>query len=168
MSGPLRIASSAEAEALVGRPLGVSEELVVDQERIDGFAQATGDMQWIHVDPVRAAEGPFGATIAHGYLTLSLLPVLAAQIYTLDFGTARLNYGVNRVRFVAPVKVGSTVRAEASFQDVRRAPAGTYVTTSFTVSAVGESKPACVAETVVLVVGESATTPAADVPLRQG
>lgn len=153
MSGPRRIASSREAEALVGQVLGVSEPLMIDQGRIDAFAEATGDRQWIHVDPVRAADGPFGGTIAHGYLTLSLLPVMAAQTYALDFGAARLNYGVNRVRFITPVRAGSTVRAHASFQDVRRGEAGTYITTSFTVSVEDETKPACVAETIVLVVG---------------
>jgi len=147
------ISSVEEAEKLIGEPLGVSDGLTVDQARIDAFADATGDHQWIHVDTERAAAGPFGATIAHGYLTLSLLPLLGSQIYRLDFGSARLNYGTNKVRFPSPVLVGSTLRAEATFTDVRRAPQGTFITTRVTITADGAEKPGCVAETMVLVVG---------------
>lgn len=149
-----RIASSAEAQQLIGVPLGTSDGLLVDQARIDAFAAATGDFQWIHVDPERASRGPFGATIAHGYLTLSLVPILAQQIYALDFGTARLNYGSNKVRFPTPVLVDSTLRATAEFADVRRETQGTFITTRFTVTADGAVKPALVAETITLVVGE--------------
>jgi acyl dehydratase len=146
------IGSIAEAEALVGQSLGTSEGLLITQERVDTFADATGDHQWIHVDPVRAVDGPFGTTIAHGYLTLSLIPVLASQVYQLRFGEARLNYGLNKVRFPAPVAVGSTVRISAEFAEIRRAEQGAYVTTRFTITADGAS-PACVAEMVVLVLG---------------
>jgi len=149
------IASVEEAEELVGASLGVSEGLVIDQARIDAFAEATGDHQWIHVDPARAAEGPYGTTIAHGYLTLSLIPVLASRIYSVGFGSARLNYGSNKVRFPAPVPVGSTLRAEAVLADVRRGPQGTFLTTRLTITADGAERPACVAETVTLVVGDS-------------
>ena len=148
------IASSAEAKELIGQPLGQSEGLVVDQERIDRFAEATGDHQWIHVDPERAASGPFGATIAHGYLTLSLVPLLGSQVYSLDFGTAKLNYGSNKVRFPSPVRVGSTLRATAELVEVRPEPQGTFITTRFTITADGADKPACIAETMTLVVGE--------------
>jgi acyl dehydratase len=152
---PRVIASSIEAKELVAQPLGQSEGLLIDQERIDLFADATGDRQWIHVDPARAANGPFGATVAHGYLTLSLLPHLCSEVYTLGFGTARLNYGSNKVRFPSPVKVGSTLRASAELIDVREEMQGTFVTTRVTITADGADKPACIAETMTLVVGES-------------
>jgi len=149
------IASSAEAKELVGQLLGHSDGLLVDQSRIDMFAEATEDRQWIHVEPERAATGPFGDTIAHGYLTLSLLPQLCSQIYTLDFGTARLNYGANKVRFPSPVKVGATLRASAELVDVRSEIQGTFITTRVIIAADGADKPACVAETMTLVLGES-------------
>ena len=148
------IGSSADAEKLIGEDLGVSEGVLIDQRRIDTFAEATGDFQWIHVDAVRAAAGPFGSTIAHGYLTLSLLPRLASQVYSLDFGTARLNYGSNKVRFPSPVPVGSVLRATPRIVDVRRAPQGTYVTTQVTIQADGAAKPACVVEAVALIIEE--------------
>lgn len=149
-----QISSIADAQELVGQVLGPSDGVLVEQERIDIFAEATGDHQWIHTDPSRAATGPFGATIAHGYLTLSLLPVLAAGIYTLGFGSARLNYGSNRVRFPSPVKVGATLRATAQLIDVRTEPQGTFITTRITITADGADKPACIAETITLVVYE--------------
>ncbi|WP_017936453.1 MaoC family dehydratase [Nocardioides sp. Iso805N] len=158
------IASSAEAEALVGQPLGTSDGLLIDQDRVDLFADATGDHQWIHVDAEKAAAGPFGGTIAHGYLTLSLVPILSSRIYAIGFGTSRLNYGCNKVRFPTPVRVGSTVRASAELTDVRREAQGTYLTTRVTISVDGEAKPACVAETVVLVLGEDAADAAAPTP----
>jgi len=155
---PRLIGSVAEAEALVGQPLGTSGGLLVTQERIEAFADATGDHQWIHVDPEKAAEGPFGATIAHGYLTLSLIPGLTGEVYQLAFGSARLNYGLNKVRFPSPVPVGSVVRMSAELTEVRRAAQGAYITTRFTITADGASKPACIAEMVVLVVGEALET----------
>lgn len=151
----LVIASAAEAEALVGQTLEGGDGLLVDQARIDAFADATGDHQWIHVDATRAASGPFGATVAHGYLTVSLIPVLAADVLKLDFGSARVNYGSNKVRFPMPVRVDSTLRLTAVIVEVRREPQGTFLTTRYTVTADGAPKPACVAETVVLVVGEA-------------
>lgn len=150
------IKSADEALSLVGEPLGVSEAVSIDQERINAFADATGDHQWIHVDPERAASGPFGKTIAHGYLTLSLIPLLAAQIYRFDFGDARLNYGSNKVRFPATVPVGSAVQASATLLEVRSATQGTFITTQITITVEGAAKPACVAETIVLIVGETA------------
>lgn len=147
------IDSVEEAEKLIGESLGVSQGLLIDQNRIDAFADATEDRQWIHIDRAKAGAGPFGATIAHGYLTLSLVPKLGSEIYRLDFGVARLNYGTNKVRFPSPVKVGSVLHAEATITGVRRANQGVYITTRITITADGAEKPSCVAETIVLVVG---------------
>ena len=139
-----------EVAAAVGEELGTSEWVEIDQERVDRFADATGDHQWIHVDVERAASGPFGGTIAHGYLTLSLVPWLGSQVFELDTPGAKLNYGVNKVRFPNPVRVGSRVRATVSVADVVDIPAGKQLTLGYVVEIEGESKPACVAETVVL------------------
>ncbi len=140
-----------QVRAAVGEELGPSTPLVIDQDRIDAFAAATGDHQWIHVDPERAAAGPFGTTIAHGYLTLSLLPLFGADLYRLDFGGARINYGANKIRFPAPVPVGSTLTATATVTDVTDGPAGAVLTVKYVVSAAGAAKPALVAETLVVV-----------------
>ncbi|MDA3644210.1 MaoC family dehydratase [Saccharopolyspora indica] len=144
--------SLAEVEAAFGDELGPTEPLVITQERIDAFADATGDHQWIHTDPARAASGPYGSTIAHGYLTLSLLPHFGRQLFALDFGTARINYGVNKVRFPAPVPVGSALRARATFADLRESANGATLTTRYTVEREGAEKPACVAEMLVVLV----------------
>ncbi|GAA2087395.1 MaoC family dehydratase [Aeromicrobium tamlense] len=140
----------AEIAASSGTELGVSSWIEIHQDRIDMFADATGDRQWIHVDPERAADGPFGATIAHGYLTLSLLPFLGAQVYAFAGDRARVNYGLNRVRFMAPVKVGSKVRNRVEVLDVRDIEKGQQVTLQHTVEIEGSEKPACIAETVTL------------------
>ena len=137
------------AEA-VGEDLGSTDWLEVTQERVDAFAEATGDHQWIHVDVERARSGPFGGTIAHGYLTLSLIPQFTPQLFDLDTPGAKLNYGVNKVRFPNPVKVGSKIRASAQIAEVTDVPAGKQMVTRYTIDIDGESKPACVAETVVL------------------
>jgi acyl dehydratase len=134
----------------VGEDLGSTDWLEVTQQRVDAFADATGDHQWIHVDVERAAYGPFGGTIAHGYLTLSLIPQFTPQLFSLETPGARLNYGVNKVRFPNPVKVGSRIRANASIAEVTDVPAGKQMVTRYTVEIDGETKPACVAETVVL------------------
>jgi len=134
----------------VGEDLGTSEWLEVTQDRVDAFADATGDHQWIHVDVERAANGPFGGTIAHGYLTLSLIPLFSAQIFALETPGARLNYGVNKVRFPTPVRVGSRVRATATVAEVTDVPAGKQMVTRYVLEIEGQDKPACVAETVVL------------------
>ncbi|HEX6248832.1 MAG TPA: MaoC family dehydratase [Nocardioidaceae bacterium] len=139
-----------ELSDAAGQELGTSDWLLVDQERVNAFADATGDHQWIHVDVDRAADGPFGGTIAHGYLTLSLVPMFAAQIFSLETPGAKLNYGVNKVRFPNPVKVGSRIRCTASLGEVTDIPAGKQLTTRYVVEIEGEEKPACVAETVVL------------------
>ena len=134
----------------VGSELGVSEWVQVSQERIDLFADATGDRQWIHVDPERAAQGPFGATIAHGYLTLSLLPFLGAQVYAFAGDVARVNYGLNKVRFMTPVVVGSKVRNRVTLVDASDIERGQQITLRHQIEIKGQDKPACVAETVTL------------------
>ncbi len=140
----------AEVAAASGEDLGTSEWLTIEQDRVDRFAEATGDHQWIHVDVGRAATGPFGGTIAHGYLTLSLVPFLGSQVFALETPGAKLNYGVNKVRFPSPVLVGKRVRAHVTLAEVAEIPAGQQITLRYTVEIDGEAKPACVAETVVL------------------
>jgi len=139
-----------ELAGLTGQPLGTSEWLEIDQDRVDRFADATGDHQWIHVDVERAAAGPFGGTIAHGYLTLSLVPALGAQVFALETPGAKLNYGVNKVRFPSPVRVGSRIRDHVTLGEVTDLPAGKQITFRHTIEIEGQDKPACVAETVVL------------------
>ncbi len=139
-----------ELEAATGESLGSSDWLTIDQQRIDTFAEATGDHQWIHVDVERSKDGPFGGTVAHGYLTLSLLPMLGQQVFSLDTPGAKLNYGVNKVRFPNPVLVGSRVRAHAELGGVVDVPAGKQMTLKWSIEIEGVDKPACVAETVVL------------------
>jgi len=144
-----------ELTAAVGEDLGTSDWITIEQERVNRFADATGDHQWIHVDVERAASGPFGGTIAHGYLTLSLVPFLGAQVLSLETPGAKLNYGVNKVRFPAPVLVGSRVRDTVSVKEVTDLPSGKQLVLGHTVEIEGpdgqvQDKPACVAETVVL------------------
>ena len=124
---------AAEIAAAAGTTLGSSEWLTITQDRIDLFADATGDRQWIHVDPERAAEGPFGATIAHGYLTLSLLPFLGASVFAFAGDRARVNYGLNRVRFPAPVRSGSRVRGRFTLQSVEPIQGGVQAVVTGTV-----------------------------------
>jgi acyl dehydratase len=137
-----------ELPALVGRPLGLSEWVRVDQDCIDRFAQATGDAQWIHVDPARAAAGPFGGTVAHGYLTLSLLPALAATAFRVTDSRMGVNYGLNRVRFPAPVPVGSLLRGHFTLLRCEPCEGGLQLTTEVRVEHEGSDKPVCVAETL--------------------
>lgn len=139
-----------EVAGAVGEQLGTSDWLTIDQDRVNQFADATGDHQWIHVDVERSKAGPFGGTIAHGYLTLSLIPYLGAQVFALDTPGAKLNYGVNKVRFPNPVLVGSRVRSHVSVADVSDLPKGKQLTLKHTVEIEDQDKPACVAETVVL------------------
>jgi acyl dehydratase len=138
----------ADLQALVGQSLGCSDWLTVDQQRIDLFAQATGDHQWIHVDPERAAQGPFGSTIAHGFLTLSLLPVLSESAYEIGDARMGVNYGLNRVRFTAPVPVGSRVRAQVRLTAYTPIDGGAQLTTEVTVEREGADKPVCIAESL--------------------
>lgn len=139
-----------EVAAAVGEELGTGEWLEIDQQRVDTFADATGDHQWIHVDVEQAASGPFGGTIAHGYLTLSLIPLLGNTIVSFETPGAKLNYGVNKVRFPSPVLVGKSLRSTITLTACDDLPAGKQVTLKHVVEISGETKPACVAETVVL------------------
>ncbi len=141
------VASVVEA---VGEELGASDWVTIDQARIDLFAESTGDHQWIHVDPVRALAGPFGSTIAHGYLTLSLIPALSEEIFELGMSGPKLNYGINKVRFPSPVPVGSRVRAHVDVVDAIEAGSGTQVVIRTIIEIEGTERPACVAETVIL------------------
>lgn len=135
-----------QLRAAVGTGVGVSGWITVEQSRIDTFADATDDHQWIHVDEGRAAEGPFGATIAHGFLSLSLLPVLVARVYRVEGARMAVNYGLNRVRFTAPVPVGSRVRADVELVEVTDVADGVQVTSKVTVEIEGSQRPALVAE----------------------
>jgi acyl dehydratase len=134
---------------LIGKELGPTEWFEVDQKRIDGFAKATDDPQWIHTDPVRAADGPFGTTIAHGFLTLSLCVPLMTQALALDGYRMGINYGVNKVRFPAPVPSGSRVRARFTVQSVEEVPGGEQGVVLAAVEREGGDKPVCVAELVL-------------------
>jgi acyl dehydratase len=134
---------------LIGQELGPTEWLEVAQERIDEFAHATDDPQWIHVDPVRAAAGPFGTTIAHGFLTLSLCIPLLADALVLDGYRMGINYGVNEVRFPAPVPSGSRIRARFTVQSVEEVVGGDQGVILATVEREGSDKPVCVAELVL-------------------
>jgi acyl dehydratase len=141
--------SADELRAAAGQHLGYSDWHVVDQERIDRFADATGDHQWIHVDPEKAKLGPFGTTIAHGYLTLSLIPWLMSEIVAYDGVRMGINYGTNKVRFPAPVPVNSRVRAGAELiaaEDV--GGGGVQIVSRVSIQVDGQEKPSCVAETV--------------------
>ena len=151
MFGPMRTFTSLDdVVGAAGAEIGTSDWVVVDQERIDSFAEATLDHQWIHVDVERAAAGPFGTTIAHGFLTLSLLPHFASQVFALATPGARLNYGLEKVRFPAPVPVGSRLRSHVRFGEVRDLAAGKQLVVEHTVEIEGQDKPACVAAHVVL------------------
>jgi acyl dehydratase len=144
-----------DLKSAVGEHLGPSEWVLVDQRRIDTFADASGDHQWIHVDPARAADGPFGSTIAHGYLTLSLVPVLVASLVDYAGWAVKINYGSNKVRFPAPVPVDSRLRAGVEVVAVDQSAAGVAVTARVTVEiqlpdGSAAPKPALVAEVVTL------------------
>ena len=141
--------SPAELAAAVGTEIGAGAWLEVDQKRVDLFADATDDHQWIHVDPARAADGPFGAAIAHGYLTLSLIPALTKGAYQVEGVRMGVNYGLNKVRFPAPVRVGARIRPVVAVAAAEEVPGGFQITTAVTVEIEGSAKPACVAETVV-------------------
>ena len=138
----------ADLQALVGQPLGTSEWITVDQARIDAFADATLDRQWIHIDAERAAKGPFGTTIAHGFLTLSLLPAFFASAFEIGDTRMGVNYGLNRVRFTAPVPAGSRLRANFKLLAYEPLDGGAQLVTEVTVEREGAERPACVAEAV--------------------
>jgi len=142
------IEGPGQLRSLVGQEIGVSDWLAVDQDRINLFADATDDHQWIHVDPARAAEGPFGATIAHGYLTLALLPPLMNNIFEVTDKRMGVNYGLNKVRFPAPLPVDSLVRVRLRIAAVEDVPDGVQVVWLATVERQGGDKPVCVAESI--------------------
>ena len=139
-----------ELKALVGLPIGTSEWLEISQERVDAFAAATGDRQWIHCDPARATiEGPYGTTVAHGFLTLALCIALADTSFRVEGVTMIINYGLNRVRFPSPVRVGTRVRMHSELLELREAAEGYQGVFKHTIEAEGESRPACVMEAVL-------------------
>jgi len=140
--------SIEELKDLVGTHLGYSDYRTVTQEEVNLFADATGDHQWIHVDPERAAAGPFGQTIAHGYLTLSLIPLLVGGLMKVEGATMGVNYGSNKVRFTSPVPVGSDLRAGATLASVDEVPGGVQIAMDVVVEIKGSEKPACVAQTL--------------------
>jgi acyl dehydratase len=144
-----RCARLEDVKALVGQEIGTSDWISVTQERIDAFAHATGDHQWIHVDPVRAAAGPFGTTIAHGFLTLSLLPEMGETAFAIDDAKMGINYGLNRVRFPSPVPVGSRLRGHFKLLRVEPIDGGVQMTVEVTMEREGSPKPVCVAESLV-------------------
>jgi len=138
----------SDLQPLVGQQVAESDWITLDQHRIDLFADATGDHQWIHVDPLRAAAGPFGATVAHGFLTLSLLPELAASAFEIRETRMGVNYGLNRVRFPAPVPVGSRLRGHFKLLSYEPIEGGAQVTMEVTMEREGSAKPVCIAESV--------------------
>jgi acyl dehydratase len=142
------VSSTEEFHALAGQHLGWSDWLVVDQARVNLFADATDDHQWIHVDPERAAKGPFGGPIAHGYLTLSLIPALIHEVHDVQGKTFGVNYGCNKVRFPAPVKVGAKLRLGASVGSVENVEGGVQVILDVTLATEDADKPSCAAEVV--------------------
>ena len=142
---PVRATSVAELKAYVGHDLGPGDWRLVTQEDVDAFAAATGDLQWIHTDPVRAADGPFGGTVAHGYYTLSLAPVLLEQVLQLDAFAFSVNYGLNKLRFPAPLRVGESVRLHATLVELEEFSGGATLTVQVTFERSGGDKPACVA-----------------------
>ena len=142
-----------ELVAAQGSALGPTDWLEVTQERVNLFADATDDHQWIHIDPERAANGPFGGTIAHGLLTLSLLPYFTHHLYTVDNVAMAINYGYNKVRFITPVRVGAKIRARAEIAKVDQLEGAVQATVTVTVEIDGSDKPAAVAESIVRFIG---------------
>jgi acyl dehydratase len=144
-----RFESPAELQTAIGKPLGKSDWLEITQKRIDQFAEATGDHQWIHVDPARAAQGPFKKTIAHGYLTQSLVSHFLPQIVEVHGISMGINYGADRLRFPAPVPVGSKVRGSAELLEVEKQKDGSYqAKIRVTVEIEGSDRPGCVVDTI--------------------
>lgn len=141
-------ASPDELLDAVGTDLGSSDWVTVEQDRIDGFADATDDHQWIHVDPVAAATGPFGATIAHGYLTLALTNRFLPEIVRVDGISMGINYGVDKVRFPQPVVVGSRIRGSATLTSAEEIAGGVQAVITIVVEIEGSTKPACIVESV--------------------
>ena len=148
----MKVIKFAELEKHAGEEIGTSEWVTIDQDRVNKFADATGDHQWIHIDVERAKrELPTGGTIAHGYLTLSLIPWLGAQIMRVDGVSRGINYGSNKVRFTNMVPVGAKVRAKLKLLNVEARAGGKQITSEYTIEVQGQDRPACVAETIGLV-----------------
>jgi acyl dehydratase len=143
----------AELEQSGERELGTSDWHTIDQRQIDLFAEATGDRQWIHTDPARAAAGPFGTTVAHGYLTLSLLPMLLAEVISVSDSPMGVNYGTEKLRFTAPVPSGSRVRLHAKLLRAERRGPGVVYTVGVQIEVENQEKPALVGEVVYLAAG---------------
>ncbi|MGE0325645.1 MAG: MaoC family dehydratase [Polyangiaceae bacterium] len=149
MSDSPKVFTSLEAvKAAVGAELGPTDYIEIDQQRVNQFADATGDHQWIHVDVERAKSGPFGGTIAHGYLTLSLSSYFMPRLIRVENISMGLNYGVNKLRFPAPVRVGSRLRARGQIANVEDVKGGVQVTIVITLEVEGQEKPACVIESL--------------------
>ena len=138
----------ADLKAQVGQEVAVSDWITITQERINQFAEATGDHQWIHVDVERAKQSPFGATIAHGFLTLSLIPCFAEPSVKVKSIKMGINYGLNKVRFISPVKVNSRLRGRFTLKAFDEIEGGAQVTMTVTIEIEGQDKPACVAESI--------------------
>jgi acyl dehydratase len=149
---PLTPTSVDELQEHVGRELGVSEWLMVTQADVDAFAAVTGDQQWIHTDPVRAATGPFGATIAHGYYTLSRAPLLLGDVLSLEGFPMAINYGLDKLRFPAPLPVGESVRLRVALARIDPLRTGATLTVELTFERSGGGKPVCVATALYRVV----------------
>lgn len=145
-----RFSGLADAETAVGELLGHSEWHEITQGEIDTFADATHDHYWIHTDPEKAASGPFGGTIAHGFLTMSHVPVFIAEVYAIDGLQLMLNYGLNKVRFPAPTPVNGRIRGAVEIAAIERGPKGAQVVSRVTIELEGSDRPVCVAEMVVM------------------
>ncbi len=145
---PTDFHSAADVRAAKGSHLGYSDWMEITQERIDQFAEATGDYQWIHVDPERAKSGPFGKTIAHGYLTLSITNMFLPQLMAAPGAKMGINYGTNKVRFPAPVPVDSRIRCGAELTEVTDIPGGVQTLVTLTIEVEGGQKPACIVESI--------------------
>ncbi len=140
--------SAEELRAAAGREAGPTDWITVEQSRVDAFADATDDHQWIHVDPARAASGPFGTTIAHGYLTLSLVNFFLPDLVRVEGAKMGVNYGTNKVRFPAAVKVGARIRGRAQVLEATDVPGGVQIVVRVTIEIEGGDRPACVADTI--------------------
>ncbi|MCH0564856.1 MULTISPECIES: MaoC family dehydratase [unclassified Streptomyces] len=145
-----RMHSPGELLDLVGKAMGTTGWQVVDQRQVNAFAAATGDHQWIHVDPERAKAGPFGTPVAHGFLTVSLIPAFLRETVVVEESTTMVNYGLNKVRFPAPVPVGSALRGRVDLIGARARPSGVEATFKITAELRGSDRPACVAEAVIV------------------
>ena len=152
----MKVIKFAELPSLAGQEIGSSEWHELTQEQVNQFAQATGDHQWIHVDVERAKAGPFGGPIAHGFLTLSLIPMLMSEVMRVEGVKMGVNYGLNRLRFPAPVPVGSKLRATSRLVKVEEVQGGYQVVNEITVEVEGGGKPVCVAEMVTRYYGDGA------------